>query len=163
MGYDRYAEEGVIGVVKALIAGYGWEFSPVNDNQVVFSVDGSWKDYSFTIAWSEADETLRLICTFPLIVPEGQISNLHDSLNRSNDSVWSGAFTWWAKESLMVWRYGLVLNSAPTVTTDQVGQIIYAAIAACERYYPAFQLVAGGNDTPEKAIDLAHMQHYGRA
>ena len=36
-------------------------------------------------------------------------------------------------------------------------------VMACERFYPAFQLVAWGGETPEKALGIAMTEAYGRA
>ena len=41
--------------------------------------------------------------------------------------------------------------------------MLTAAVSACERYYPAFQLVCWGDDTVEKAMDIAMTGAYGRA
>ena len=41
--------------------------------------------------------------------------------------------------------------------------MVRAAVAACERFYPAFQLVAWGGETPEKALGIAMAEAYGRA
>ena len=38
-----------------------------------------------------------------------------------------------------------------------------AAVMACERFFPAFQLVAHGSEAPEKALGIAMTEAYGRA
>lgn len=162
MSFDKNIHEGPMEVVKTMLEGHGWEFDTINGNQVVFSVGGQWADYSFTIVWG-TDEILRLICTFPLAVAPDHVPALYDLLNRCNDIVWTGAFTWWSNQSLLVWRYGLILNSVPTVSSDQVEQVVYAALSACERFYPAFQVVASGKDAPEKALKMSCLQSFGRA
>ena len=40
---------------------------------------------------------------------------------------------------------------------------IGAAVAAAERFYPAFQLVAWGGQSPEEAMNIAIAEAYGRA
>ena len=37
------------------------------------------------------------------------------------------------------------------------------SVLAAERFYPAFQLVAAGGETPEKALGIAMTEAYGRA
>ena len=41
--------------------------------------------------------------------------------------------------------------------------MVRAAVTACERFYPAFQLVAWGGERPEKALGIAMAEAYGRA
>lgn len=63
----------------------------------------------------------------------------------------------------MVWRYGLLLSGGQIAASEQVDQMIRTAVAACERFYPAFQLVAWADRPPEDALKLAITQAYGRA
>ena len=45
----------------------------------------------------------------------------------------------------------------------QIQDMVRAAVTASERFYPAFQLVAWGGETPEKALGIAMTEAYGRA
>lgn len=152
-----------IDIVETLAEWHDWEFDRVTDDQIAMAVEGQWRTYSLTLAWSAQDETLRLICTFEMEPPEGRIGALYDVLNRCNDMVWTGAFTWWEEQKLMVWRYGLLLSGGQYVTADQIDRLIAAAVAAAERFYPAFQLVSWGGKTPADAMNVAIAEAYGRA
>jgi hypothetical protein len=152
-----------IDIVETLAEHHAWEFDRVTDDQIAMSVEGQWRTYSLTLAWSPQDETLRLICTFEMEPPEGRISELYDVLNRCNDMVWTGAFTWWADQKLMVWRYGLCLAGGQVAGPEQIDRLISAAVMAAERFYPAFQLVTWADHTPADAIKVAIAEAYGRA
>ena len=52
-----------IDIVENLAAHHAWEFDRVTDDQIAMAVEGQWRTYSLTLAWSAQDETLRLICT----------------------------------------------------------------------------------------------------
>ena len=69
---------------------------------------------------------------------------LHDLLNRVNDSCWTGAFSYWPEQKLVVWRYGLVLSGGQIATPEQIDRMIVSAVEAAERFYPAFQLAVWG-------------------
>ena len=127
------------------------------------AVEGQWRTYSLTLAWSPQDETLRLICTFEMEPPADKIAGLYDVLNRCNDMVWTGAFTWWAEQKLMVWRYGLLLAGGQMAGPEQIDKLIASAVMASERFYPAFQMVAWGDETPAQAMKVAIAEAYGRA
>ncbi len=140
-----------------------WEFDRVTDDQIAMAVEGQWRTYSITLAWSDQDETLRLICTFEMEPPKETIPALLDVLNRTNDICWSGAFTYWEAQRLMVYRYGLVLAGGQVAGAEQIDTLIRAAVGSSERFYPAFQMVAWGGETPEKAMNMAIAEAYGRA
>ena len=152
-----------IDIVETLAEHHDWDFDRVTDDQIAMAVEGQWRTYSITLAWSGYDETLRLICTFEMDPPEDRIPALYEALNRSNDMVWSGAFSFWAEQRLMVWRYGLCLVGGQIAGPEQIDRLITEAVTAAERFYPAFQLTVWGDETPERAMDVAMTRAYGRA
>ncbi len=152
-----------IDVVETLAEHHAWEFDRVTDDQIALVIEGQWRTYSLTLAWSDNDDTLRLICTFELQSPEERLPALYDLLNRCNDMVWSGAFTWWAEQQLMVWRYGLVVDPEQLVTSAQIDRLIASAVMASERFYPAMQLTLWDAKSPAEAIKIALSEAYGRA
>jgi len=152
-----------IDIVETLAEHRDWEFDRVTDDQIAMAVEGQWRTYSLTLAWSAQDETLRLICTFEMEPPAARMGAVYDLLNRCNDLVWTGAFTYWDEQKLMVWRYGLLLSGGQSATADQIDRLISSAVGAAERFYPAFQLVAWGDRPPAEAMQVAIAEAYGRA
>ena len=152
-----------IDIVETLAAHNDWEFDRVTDDQIAMAVEGQWRTYSLTLAWSAQDETLRLICTFEMEPPTDKMAALYDVLNRCNDMVWTGAFTYWAEQKLMVFRYGLCLAGGQMVAPEQIDRLISGAITASERFYPAFQLVSWADKSPADAMKVAIAEAYGRA
>lgn len=152
-----------IDIVEHIAEHHAWDFDRVADDQIAMAVEGQWRTYSITLAWSGYDETLRLICTFEMEPPEEKLPLIYETLNRTNDMCWSGAFTYWAEQRLMVYRYGLVLTGGQMAGPEQIDQLIGAAVSAAERFYPAFQLVAWGDQSPAEAMNVAIAEAYGRA
>lgn len=152
-----------IDLVEHIAEHHDWEFDRITDDQIAMAVEGQWRTYSITLALSPRDETLRLICSFEMEPPEETLPQLYETLNRSNDMCWTGGFTYWVAQRLMVYRYGLVLSGGQGVSAEQLDRLIATAVAACERFYPAFQLVAWGGQTPQEAMNVAIAEAYGRA
>ncbi len=152
-----------IDVVETLAEHHDWDFDRVTDDQIAMAVEGQWRTYSITLAWSAQDETLRLICTFEMDPPEGRLPALYEALNKVNDTCWAGAFTYWHEQRLMVWRYGLVLSGGQIANHDQVDRLIGTAVGTAERFYPAFQLVTWGERSVADSMQVAIAEAYGRA
>jgi hypothetical protein len=152
-----------IDIVETLAEHHDWDFDRIADDQIAMAVEGQWRTYSLTLAWSDADETLRLICTFEMEPPATRMGELYEALNRVNDLCWAGAFTYWADQKLMVWRYGLVLAGGQIAGPEQIDRMITTAVMMAERFYPAFQLVAWSDKTPAQAMQVAIAEAYGRA
>ena len=152
-----------IDIVEHLAEHHDWDFDRIADDQIAMAVEGQWRTYSITLAWSGHDETLRMVCTFEMEPPADKLPVLYHLLNDVNDQCWAGAFTFWAEQQLMVYRYGLVMPGTQGVSPEQVDTLINAAVLSAERFYPAFQLAVWGDRTPEDAIKVAISEAYGRA
>ncbi|WP_445809976.1 YbjN domain-containing protein [Yoonia sp.] len=152
-----------IDLVEHIAETHDWEFDRIHDDQIAMAVEGQWRTYSITLAWSAYDETLRLICTFEMDPPAARKPALYEALNAINDRLWAGSLTWWDEQNLMVYRYGLVLAGDQVAGPDQIDTMIGAAVNACEQYYPAIQLVTWAEKTPKQALEIAIAGAYGRA
>lgn len=152
-----------IDLVETLAAHLEWDFDRMGEDRIVLNIVGQWREYSVTLAWSARDEVLRLISTYDLAPPADRTGALYEALNLANDQLWEGNFTWWRDQQLMVWRYGLVLAGGQCAGPEQIEQMLGAAIAESERFYPAFQLACWGGETPAEAMGVAMAQAYGRA
>ena len=152
-----------IDIVETLAEHNEWDFDRIADDQIAMAVEGLWRTYSITLAWSDFDETLRMICTFEMEPPEEQMPRLYELLNLVNDQCWAGAFTFWKEQGLMVYRYGLVLSGGQYASAEQIDTLISNAVSSSERYYPALQLVVYGDQSPKSALQVAIAEAYGRA
>lgn len=162
---EHYSSEELhpIDIVETLAEEQDWEFDRLAEDQICMVVEGQWKTYSITLAWSDFDETLKMVCTFEMEPPTERMPALYELLNEVNDQCWAGAYTFWAEQKLMVYRYGLVLAGGSVATPDQITTLIKVAVMTAERFYPAFQLTAWGEQSPQEALQVAIAEAYGRA
>ena len=152
-----------IDIVETVATHHDWDFDRLAEDQIAMAVEGQWRTYLITLAWSQSDEVLRLICTFDMDPPTERLPQLYEVLNLANDQVWDGGFTFWSQQRLMVWRYGLVLSGGQVAGPEQIDRLISSAVMAAERFYPAFQLASWGDQTPAEAMKVAIAEAYGRA
>ena len=162
---DSYLDDDIhpIDIVEHLAEHHDWDFDRIGDDQIAMAVEGQWRTYSITLAWSGYDETLRMVCTFEMEPPEEKLGKLYELLNAMNDECWAGAFTYWADQKLMVYRYGLILTGGQIASPEQIDTMITTAVLCAERYYPAIQLLVWGDRTPKDAMQVAIAEAYGRA
>ena len=69
-----------IDVVEHVAEHHEWEFDRVADDQIAMAVEGQWRTYSITLAWSNYDETLRMVCSFEMEPPAERESELYELL-----------------------------------------------------------------------------------
>ncbi len=162
---EHYLEDDIhpIDIVEHIATHHDWDFDRVGDDQIAMAVEGQWRTYSVTLAWSGVDEVLRIICSFEMEPPAEALPALMEGLNATNDKIWEGAFSFWRDQNLMVYRYGLLLAGGQVAAPDQVDRMIHTAVTAAERFYPAFQLMVWGGQTAEQALQVAMTEAYGHA
>ncbi len=152
-----------IDMVEHLAETQDWDFDRIGDDQIAMAVEGQWRTYSVTLAWSPMDETLRLICTFEMEPPEDRLPALWEGLNAVNDQCWAGAFSYWDEPKLMVYKYGLLLAGGQMASAEQINTIITTAVLASERYYPAFQLMVYTDRSAKDALQISIAESYGNS
>ena len=72
-------------MVENLAERYDWAFDRVAEDQIAMAIEGSWRTYSITLAWSAYDETLRMVCTFDMDPPADRLHPLYEALNSANE------------------------------------------------------------------------------
>ncbi len=161
--YFQSEEIDPIDIVETLAEHHDWDFDRIAEDQIAMAVEGQWRTYSLTLAWCDRDETLRLICTFEMEPPKERLPATYELLNSVNDVTWTGSFTYWSEQKLMVYRYGLVLSGGHIAGPEQIDRMINGAVMAAERFYPAGHVVSLGDQAPSEAMDIAIAEAYGRA
>ncbi|HLS58510.1 MAG TPA: YbjN domain-containing protein [Paracoccaceae bacterium] len=152
-----------IDIVETLALEQSWEFDRVAEDQIAMAIEGSWRTYSVTLAWSPADSALRLVCAFEFAPPKRRLGAIYRAMALANDRTWAGAFVLWPDQKLMVFRYSLNCAGDAVAGQAQITDMMRGAVATCERFFPAFQLVAWDGESPEKALGIAMTEAYGRA
>ena len=162
---EQYLEEDIhpIDIVEHIAEHHEWTFDRIADDQIAMAIEGQWKTYSITLAWSGYEEMLKMVCSFEMEPPSDRMPQLFEVLNAVNDQCWAGGFTYWTEQNMMIYRYGLVWAGGHVASPDQIDTMINAAIMSAERFYPAIQLATWGGRSVEDAMQVAIAQAYGRA
>ena len=156
-------EVGPIDIVEILAKHHDWDFDRLTEDQIAMKIEGSWRIYSVSLSWTSFEESLRLTCSFDMSVPNEKVTKLMELFNLVNTKCWAGSFVFSQDLSLMIFRYGLNLAGHASASALQINSMVETAISVCETYYPAFQLACWGNESPEKALNVAFDKCYGTA
>lgn len=152
-----------IDMVETLAEQSRWDFDRLGEDQIAMAIEGAWRTYSLSLAWSGYDDMLRLVCSFELNPPEERRDEILRLIHMANDRIWSGSFVHWSEQGMLAFRYGLTLAGGATATPEQIESMVLSAVALCERFYPAFQLVGWGDEDAATALRVAIEEHYGTA
>ena len=150
-----------IDLVESVAEYNEWDFDRIADDQIAMAVEGQWRTYSITLAWSSFDETLRLICSFEMEPPSEKQAVLFELLNDVNEKCWAGSFSFWTEQKMMIYKYGLVLTGGQIASAEQVDCLISTAVLSSEKFYPAFQIFAWDNKDVKSTLQHLMLETHG--
>jgi hypothetical protein len=151
-----------VDVVEQLAATNDWSFDRDDEDEISISVSGSWTDYHVAFTWLSDLETLHVSCAFDLKASEPRRAEIMALISAINEQLWVGHFDLWPKEGVVMHRHGLLLVGAQP-SGKQCAALLDNALAACERYYQAFQFVLWAGKSAKEALEAATFETKGKA
>ncbi len=157
-----YTEYHPIDLVEFLARQRDWAVTRTQEDQISLVAHGVWRTYQIGLEYNAPAQTLYVVCSFEMEHPKKRMPTLYELLNLVNQRCWCGSFVFNTAQKVVVYRYGLVLTGVE-ILPDQLDQVMQGAMVACEKYYPAFQLVCWGDETPAEAMRMVFDATQGRA
>lgn len=152
-----------VDMVEQIAATNDWMFDRSAEDEITINVSGSWAEYQVSITWMHDIEALHIACAFDLKVPEARRAEVRRLLTLVNEQIWVGHFDLWNTESLVLYRYALLLAGGAEASDRQIEALLSTATEACERYYSAFQFVVWAGKSAQEAFDAVIFDTVGRA
>ena len=152
-----------VDIVERLACGKAWAFERQDDDEISLSVAGDWTDYQVAYTWLPHMEALHLGCAFDLKPPARRRMDVLELIALANEQMWLGHFDLWPQDGVVMFRHALVLTGGAAPTIGQCESVLAAAIAACERYYQAFQFVVWAGKTAREALETTLLETQGEA
>lgn len=150
-------------VLEELVSGNGWTFSRHSDSELMVEVSGRWCSYHMYFVWQLEMNSLFFSCQLDLRLPETRQVEIHHLLAATNETLWLGHFDLVAQERTLMFRHTVPLRGASGLSPEQLEDLVDTAVAACERFYPAVQLVIWGGRGVADALAVAQMDTAGEA
>ena len=162
---DGGAEEAPVDTLEAYFDAHGWSYERLSDEEIVATVPGSWTQYELRGVWREADKVLQFLALPDIRVAADKRVAVYETIGLVNEQLWLGHFEIWSSNGMLLFRHAALLDTAAetTLTLQQAGTLIEAAIDECERFYPVFQFVLWGGKSPAEAIAAALIETHGEA
>ena len=68
-------------MVEELATLNSWDFNRITDDKIVMNVEALWRNYVLTLAISEEDKILKLVCSFEIKASKHSLSKIYETLN----------------------------------------------------------------------------------
>lgn len=155
--------ENPVDVVERLADGNAWTFERLDEDELSLTVSGGWTDYSVAFTWLGAMEALHLGCAFDFRCPPARRAEILELIALANEQMWLGHFDLWPLDGVVMFRHSLLLSGGASPSGAQCEAILSQAVAACERYYQAFQFVVWAGKSAREALDSLMLDTQGEA
>lgn len=152
-----------VDVVETLASNQDWAFDRSTEDEITINVTGQWTDYRVSITWMADLEALHIACAFDIKVPQPHLAEMRRLLSLINGQIWVGHFDLWTEEGLILFRHALLLAGGVEPSDRQCEALLSSALAACERYYQAFQFVVWAGRSAQEALDAVSFETAGEA
>jgi hypothetical protein len=149
--------------VEELAVTKDWSIERHAEDEVNMVIEAGWGTLQVSINWREDLEGLHLAGSFDFKTPPNRRAETGRLLNLINEQLYLGHFDLWQSDGTIVFRNGLTLAGGAEANEAQCEALISFAVAACERYYPAFQFVIWAGQTAEEAIQSSLLDTMGEA
>lgn len=160
---SAFLADNPLDVVEQVVAGQGWLFDRSGDDEIAAEAPVSGSVYRLWFAWCPERAALHFASAFEIRVPGNRRAALFELLAMVNERQWTGHFDAVPDQGMMVFRQSLPLRGGCGIDVAQMQDLVDAAIASCESYYPAFQYVIWGGKAPAEAMAAVLLETVGEA
>ncbi len=164
-GHSEILNINPVDMAEELAGANEWAVERHGDDELTMFISGQYTDLQFRVFWRDDFKTLQFACMFDLKVPEGKRGDIYESIGMINERMWIGHFEFWAEEGALLYRHASLANDPllGAIGEDHIITMIETALGECERFYPVFQFVMWGGQTPAQAIESAMLECAGSA
>jgi hypothetical protein len=152
-----------VDLIERIAAHHEWAFDRDEEDEISIGVAGTWTDYNIAFTWLPEIEALHVACAFDLKVPSARRIETLSLISLINEQLWIGHFDVWPKDGVIMFRHALLLTGGADLNPTQCEAALANAVAACERYYQAFQFVVWAGKSGRDALDTAMIETKGEA
>ena len=140
-----------------------WEFVRDEDNEIIVTIDGSWKIYSVTARWDVSRNLFKTICSFEMMPPNKKLVKLYETINLVNGSDVDGAFTYDICQQIMNYHTNVLFSDELIISNTELRDWIKSSVETTEKFYPTFQKSCWGEVMPKDAMSAAFGKTAGHA
>ncbi len=140
-----------------------WSFDRDEEDEISIVVAGTWAEYNIAFTWLSDIEALHVACAFDLKVPNARRGEAAALIALINEQLWIGHFDIWPQDGVIMFRHAMLLAGGAALNVRQCEAALTSAVAACERYYQAFQFVVWAGKSGREALDTAMLETKGEA
>jgi len=150
-------------LIETVAVAQNWAFDRTGEDEIDIVLSGVWGEYPVAVNWREDLEAVHIAAEVDIRIPDSKRNVLFELLSLINEQLFLGHFDLWTDENVILFRYGLVLHGGAQATSEQCEELLQMSLAACDRFYPAFQYLVWAGRSAREAMAAALFETHGEA
>jgi hypothetical protein len=163
---DEELEAGdeIMDVVEAVLQDDDrFECERAQDGDMQFGFKGQWCEAVGYFSWREELPAMLFTVSYNITAEEERRADAAQLIAMINENLWLGHFDIWADNGSIVFRHALPMIGRSEIAPGEVQSLLAAAMDAADRFWPAFNFLLQGGQTPEEAAFAALFETAGEA
>ena len=150
--------------VEDILLGQDWSFDRPTEDELTVNVQGKMGSYDMRFEWQEDYSAMQFICTFDLCIPKERLAEAAMTASAINANLWLGHFDVRPDTGAPCFRHATLFRGVTGCSgAEHIEDLVDIALAECERYYMAFELLSRETKDAEDNMSLALLDSAGRA
>jgi hypothetical protein len=136
----------------------------MNNDELMVRVTGKQGDYRLFFIWQEDMNAMQFCCQYDMTIARANHDSAMRALMTINEGLWMGHFDIPRDTNIPSFRHTCLMRGIPGATgMEQLEDMVDIAMAQCERYYHAFDMLAQSRQPDDQSLTLALMETVGQA
>lgn len=150
--------------VEQVLTDHNWVFDRMTRDELMVQVKGRSCFYRLFFIWQEDMNALQFCCQYDFTIDAARHSGLERTLCTINEDLWMGHFDLPESTGVPSFRHTSLLRSVnQDQASDLIEDMVDIALVQCERFYPAFNLLARTEGSNDRMLALALMEPEGES
>jgi hypothetical protein len=163
---DEEVEAGdeIMDVVEAVLQDDDrFECERAQDGDMQFGFKGQWCEAVGYFSWREELPAMLFTVSYNITAEDERRGDAAQLIAMINENLWLGHFDLWADDGSIVFRHALPMIGRSEIAPGEIQSLLAAAMDAADRFWPAFDFLLKGGQTPEEAAFAALFETAGEA
>jgi hypothetical protein len=152
--------------VEDLMNAHNWVFSRDHEDELHVQVTGRIGGiYDMQFVWQEEFCAMQLTCKMSdVIIDEAKLAATSQVMRKVNAHLWLGHFDFLDEERIPRFRHTCLFRGMHGASgAEHIEDLVDIALAECERFFAAFDLISRPRDADDQLFSLAMMDAQGDA
>ncbi len=150
-------------IVEVVLEAAGWPCERDEEGTLQVVAETRWGDMGALFAYRPEPSAVHFSLTLDVKAMAAKRSAISELVMLANERLWVGHFDFWSDDGVIIFRHTFPMEDREELSQGEVRSVITAAVAAADRFMPAFNFLVWAGKSPREAIDAVMFETHGEA